>query len=775
MADIKRLHYFNHQFLVEADFSDEQQYHLAMRRRHNASLHDYGVADGLAVTKSGDREITVQPGMAIDREGREMVLLDRRIISFSDAAAFPAGATVHISIAYHEEESDASTATGVTGNTRTSEKPEVRAVTAAPPGDGSLIRLAQIALTGAGNVPGNVGDRFAAGRQVATATLADGSVEESKLDAAARARLVTNGDAHNHAGGHGGQISHSALKLDGGRNPHGTTAADVGALPTTGGTLSGSLQVHSGNVGLGTTSQVASRLSIRSDDGPAGIALATLATTSSDGSGAVTGIDLNALGSGSGEKRGISCTLTGSGEKHAGYFSATSAAGSEFTQALHADASSEGSGPVMGLWSGLTGSGSGLKIGLVSEVRGGGPKRAASFLAESPGGSADTTNGLVLEAASGGTGNVLGFSLETYGSGSGQKEGLVCTVRGSGHKYGGQFRAYSDSGTADVAEGLRAVARSDGTAFARGLLVDTSGAGPGVKYGVYSTVSGNGVLWAGYFLGNVYVAGTLSKASGTFLIDHPLDPENKTLRHSFVESPEDLCLYRGKAQLDASGQASVKMPTYFAALTKEEDATVSLTAIGSKPFLAGYEWNGAFTAFTVYGEPGREVSYVVLANRDDPVIHQLRRPVEEKKGAGHFEKGQLLNPEAYGKAPRAAFSARGFETTSATPPEMGKPADGWFAAREEEHQRQQESWDKAREQQRQQMESFSREQAERRKELEESLSAPPQERPWQVAEAHPVAGVGESAAVSPASPAAVPGRASSPARAKKTGAERKKR
>jgi hypothetical protein len=89
MADIKRLHYFNHQFLVESDFTDEQQYHLVMRRRHNAALHDYGVADGLAVSRSGDREITIQPGMAIDRGGRELVLLDSRIVSLSDTAAFP--------------------------------------------------------------------------------------------------------------------------------------------------------------------------------------------------------------------------------------------------------------------------------------------------------------------------------------------------------------------------------------------------------------------------------------------------------------------------------------------------------------------------------------------------------------------------------------------------------------------------------------------------------------------------------------------------------------
>ena len=34
---------------------------------------------------------------------------------------------------------------------------------------------------------------------------------------------------------------------------------------------------------------------------------------------------------------------------------------------------------------------------------------------------------------------------------------------------------------------------------------------------------------AGQFMGNVYVSGTLSKAGGSFKIDHPLDPANKYL------------------------------------------------------------------------------------------------------------------------------------------------------------------------------------------------------------------------------------------------------
>ena len=46
-------------------------------------------------------------------------------------------------------------------------------------------------------------------------------------------------DSHNHDGTNSQPIKHSFLNLDGGTNPHSTTAADVGALPASGGTVSG--------------------------------------------------------------------------------------------------------------------------------------------------------------------------------------------------------------------------------------------------------------------------------------------------------------------------------------------------------------------------------------------------------------------------------------------------------------------------------------------------------------------------------------------------------
>ena len=160
---------------------------------------------------------------------------------------------------------------------------------------------------------------------------------------------------------------------------------------------------------------------------------------------------------------------------------------------------------------------------------------------------------------------------------------------------------------------------------------------------------GEGDWYAGYSVGNVRLTGSLSKGSGSFLIDHPLDPENKLLRHNFIESPENLVVYRGKAKLNTNGEILVTLPEYFKALTKENEATVMLTSIG-KPFLTGYEWEDDFMAFKIYGEPEREVSWWVSADRDDPVIRKLARPVEEEKSLDnpYCDKGKLIYPEAYG-------------------------------------------------------------------------------------------------------------------------------
>jgi hypothetical protein len=160
---------------------------------------------------------------------------------------------------------------------------------------------------------------------------------------------------------------------------------------------------------------------------------------------------------------------------------------------------------------------------------------------------------------------------------------------------------------------------------------------------------GEGGNLAGYFGDDLHVSGAVIYTSGSFVIDHPLFPETETLRHSIVESPEGLLIYRGEVRLDAGGRAAVSLPTYFTSLTEETDASIFLTPRGG-PFPVRAAWDPDHGGFTVTGAPNRSVFWKVLAGRGDPVWQQIKRPVEQQKGQDNqlCDSGKLLHPELYG-------------------------------------------------------------------------------------------------------------------------------
>lgn len=143
--------------------------------------------------------------------------------------------------------------------------------------------------------------------------------------------------------------------------------------------------------------------------------------------------------------------------------------------------------------------------------------------------------------------------------------------------------------------------------------------------------------------GNVNVAGSLSKGGGSFKIDHPLDPENKYLYHSFVESPDMMNVYNGNITTDAHGEATVTLPDYFEALNR--DFRYQLTAVGTFTQLIikeKLEDNSFVIASSV---PNVEVSWQITGIRQDAFANKNRIPNEvDKKGS---EIGTYLHPEAF--------------------------------------------------------------------------------------------------------------------------------
>jgi hypothetical protein len=143
--------------------------------------------------------------------------------------------------------------------------------------------------------------------------------------------------------------------------------------------------------------------------------------------------------------------------------------------------------------------------------------------------------------------------------------------------------------------------------------------------------------------GDLNVTGSVAKGGGTFKIDHPLDPTNKYLYHSFVESPDMLNIYNGNITTDATGTAVVTLPRYFSALNKDYKYQVSaLKSFSDVMILEEIKGN----SFKIKSElPNTEISWQVTGVRQDAYANKNRVIPEVEKEPS--KKGTLLHPDAY--------------------------------------------------------------------------------------------------------------------------------
>jgi hypothetical protein len=249
-------------------------------------------------------------------------------------------------------------------------------------------------------------------------------------------------------------------------------------------------------------------------------------------------------------------------------------------------------------------------------------------------------------------------SVRTNGNGSLQYWGVMGDAKSSTPQLSASLFGVSGSASGalknyGVYGSTTGVANSIGCSY-YGLYGSATGTGPGSSnYGVYALASGGagniGILAngtpAGFFVGDVTISGSLSKFSGSFVIDHPLDPANKYLQHSFVESPDMMNIYNGIITLDADGKATVTMPDWFDALNRE--FRYQLTAIGAPGpnlFVAQKVINNQFSI--AGGSAGLEVSWQVTGVRHDAWAEAHRIQVEVPKNAD--KAGTYLTPELFG-------------------------------------------------------------------------------------------------------------------------------
>jgi hypothetical protein len=196
-----------------------------------------------------------------------------------------------------------------------------------------------------------------------------------------------------------------------------------------------------------------------------------------------------------------------------------------------------------------------------------------------------------------------------------------------------------DSGGGFISAGV--MGTSSGGFISAGVMALNSK--DGIGFGLYARGSGGGA--AGFLDGDVEVTGSLTKAGGGFKIDHPIEPADKYLSHSFVESPERKNVYDGVVALDDNGTCWVELPGWFEALNG--DFRYQLTPIGAPaPNLHVGREISANRFNIAGGTSGMKVSWQVTGIRKDvwaqanPLIAEKEKPESER---GYYQHPELFN------------------------------------------------------------------------------------------------------------------------------------
>jgi len=186
-------------------------------------------------------------------------------------------------------------------------------------------------------------------------------------------------------------------------------------------------------------------------------------------------------------------------------------------------------------------------------------------------------------------------------------------------------------------------------------------------YGWANTTNSNygyGVVGVGNWYGVFSIGDLGATGAKGFIIDHPLDPENKYLRHFAIESNEVLNLYRGVVTLDSKGEAIVTLPDYFTAINT--NFSYQLTPIGAPmpELYISQEIDNTGTFKISGGVPGKKVAWVVYAKRNDLYFQHYPHKKEIEVLKKPHERGKYLMPELYGKPDSLGIIYRAPKATS---------------------------------------------------------------------------------------------------------------
>jgi hypothetical protein len=282
---------------------------------------------------------------------------------------------------------------------------------------------------------------------------------------------------------------------------------------------------------------------------------------------------------------------------------------------------------------------------------------------------AANSSGTAFEVTNSGTGQAAEFHSSTSsatlfvgnsGSGGGIRADTGDTGQGSavtGYNYGTDRYAAEFEILKTTNPRAAIYARTAGTGQAIDAEVNSATTADALFARTTSPTAGS---YAGVFSGPVQIScsaatcnttnalqvvGNFTATVKNFKIDHPLDPANKYLYHSSVESPDMKNIYDGVVTTDGSGLATVTLPEYFEALNR--DFRYQLTVLGTfaQAIVKDEIHNNQFTIQT--NAPNVKVSWQVTGIRHDAYANAHPMEVEQDKPAA--ERGRYLEPAAFGK------------------------------------------------------------------------------------------------------------------------------
>jgi predicted outer membrane repeat protein len=246
------------------------------------------------------------------------------------------------------------------------------------------------------------------------------------------------------------------------------------------------------------------------------------------------------------------------------------------------------------------------------------------------------------------TNTIIGVQGKTTGSlGTGVfgdarnvTDGYGVVGRGITGVYGeGVTGVFGETGSASNAGPVAAAVSGRSTGSAPGIR------GENTSTGYAGFFQGNvGINGTGYVFGDFSVFGNLVKQTGSFRIDHPLDPEHKFLSHSFVESPDMMNIYNGDVTTDETGTVIVTLPAYFEALNR--DYRYQLTVLGqfAQAIVSRKIDGNSFEIRT--DRPGVEVSWQVTGIRQD--AYARARPIVPEEFKPAEQQGMYIFPAGFG-------------------------------------------------------------------------------------------------------------------------------